>query len=121
MWGGPKVYTSTNKSHCLRYIVPDHAGAKMFAKHDISRARAPGITAEGATRWLFHMNNAIDAQREAWVTVHGEADAWMLEKTLRWFFDHVLERMVWGGPTQAWTLQRGMFYLFKTMTKQFMA
>jgi truncated hemoglobin YjbI len=120
MWGGPKVYTASNKQHCLRYIVSDHAGAKMFAKHDLSRERAPGITDEGAVRWLFHMNNAINNQKPAWVTAFGKDDAWMIEKTMRWFFDHVLERMVWGGPTKSWTVQRTVFHILKAMTKQFM-
>ena len=43
-----------------------------------------------------------------------------MENTWRWFCDHVLERLVWGGPTPSlFRPQRLMFLLFKTVTARF--
>jgi hypothetical protein len=92
----------------------------MFAKHDVTRAREPGITEEGAARWFYHMNRAISEERLKWTALHGEENALEIEKVIRWHLDHVLERMVWGGPTKQWTIMRVVFTITKTLTKQFM-
>lgn len=102
MWAGVTVtdeYTQTNKKHWLRSLIGDHAGMKMFAKHDLARSRGQ-ITETSAARWMHHMDLAIDEQSLIWISKYGKKDAIAVEKVLRWFFDHVLERMVWGAPTK---------------------
>jgi truncated hemoglobin YjbI len=99
MWGGVKEYTATNKPHFLRSIIGDHAGMKMFAKHDLARQRGQ-ITESSAARWMHHMDGALDEQSIIWTSKYGEEKAKAVEKTVRWFLDHVLERMVWGAPVK---------------------
>ena len=97
MWGDPsKPYTAGNQPHCLRTVVKDHAGAKMFAMHDVVR-REGSITEAAAARWWAHMNDAIEEVKPSWTAQHGAERARSMEKTVRWFLDHVLERMVWGA------------------------
>ena len=120
MWGAPsKPYTSSNRPHCLRAIVGDHAGAKMFVMHNNSRAHGE-ITKESAARWWSHMDAALLQLRPTWRASFGEELGEALEKTVRWFCDHVLERMVWGGPAESpLAPPRIIFGLFKAITAQF--
>jgi tellurite resistance-related uncharacterized protein/truncated hemoglobin YjbI len=117
MWGAPsKPYTASNKRHCLRALVGDHAGAKMFVMHEESRKHGD-ITPEGAARWWFHMDAALLKLRPSWCAKHGQELGLALEKTVRWFCDHVLERMVWGGPAKSpLAPPRLIFGIFKAIT-----
>ena len=121
MFGEPaKPYTSTNTPHCLRSVVGDHAGAKMFVMHHRSRD-AGEITEETALKWWQHMDRALaEDLRPVWKAKHGEELGHAVEKAVRWFTDHVLERMVWGAPTKsAFTIRSVMFRLFTSITKRF--
>lgn len=99
IWGGKKVYTANSRPHCLRSMLSDHSGAKMFAMHETSRAQKE-ITKEAAERWLYHVDATLLALRPAWQQKFGK-DARRLEQTVRWFCDHVLERIVWGRPEES--------------------
>lgn len=120
MWGAPsKPYTASNKPHCLRALVGDHAGAKMFVMHKESRAHGD-ITPKSAARWWFHMDAALMSLRPLWQAKHGDELGLALEKTVRWFCDHVLERMVWGGPAKSpFAPPRLIFGLFQAITARF--
>lgn len=122
MWstGENKEYTSTNKVHWLRSLIGDHAGMKMFAKHELARSRGQ-ITETSAARWMYHMDHAIDEESVKWEMKYGKEKAESVEKVLRWFCDHVLERMVWGSPTKAFTMRTVVFTIFKKLTGQFMS
>lgn len=114
-WSGPKVYTANNKRYNPLGI---HAGAKMFAMHESVRAQKL-ITVEGARRWLQHMDAALLHLRPMWAERHGDI-APMLETTIRWFCDHVLERLVWGGPVQnPWHPMRFVFRAFIAIQQNF--
>jgi truncated hemoglobin YjbI len=97
VWGGPKLYTANHKPHCLRSYVKDHAGLKMFAMHENVRAKKQ-ITAEGGERWFYHMDATLLHLRPSWEARFGREDAAMIEKTVRWFADHVLGVMLQGAP-----------------------
>lgn len=120
MWGAPsKPYTASNKPHCLRTLIGDHAGAKMFVMHNEPRAHGD-ITPKGAARWWFHMDAALLQLRPGWRAKHGEELGKALEKTVRWFCDHVLERLVWGGPAKSpFAPPRLIFGLFQAITARF--
>ena len=120
MWGSKnKPYTASNTPHFLRRIVGDHAGAKMFAMHDDARSRGE-ITPKAAAVWWQHMNGAITELAPGWRTTHGDELGRLIEKTVRWFCDHVLERLVWGGPNSSpWAPQRLVFRLLVTITSRF--
>lgn len=121
MFGEPaKPYTSTNKPHCLRSVVGDHAGANMFVMHQRSRDSGE-ITDETAVKWWQHMDRAlVEDLRPVWKAKYGGELGHTVEKSFRWFTDHVLEKMVWGSPTKSTcTIQSVMFRLFTSMTKQF--
>lgn len=107
-WSGPKVYTANNKPG---NPLGSHAGAKMFAMHENVRTHKL-ITEDAARRWLLHMDGALLHLRPIWAERYGDT-AMMLEKTVRWFCDHVLERLVWGGPMQnPWHPLRFVFRAF---------
>ena len=47
-------------------------------------------------------------------------EAKMVEKTIRWFFDHGSEALVWGGPTESpYTKRRIIFSTLKWINKHF--
>eukprot|EP00927_Polykrikos_kofoidii_P047670 TRINITY_DN41944_c0_g1_i1.p1 TRINITY_DN41944_c0_g1~~TRINITY_DN41944_c0_g1_i1.p1 ORF type:complete len:400 (-),score=61.36 TRINITY_DN41944_c0_g1_i1:351-1550(-) len=119
-WGDPtKPYTATNQQHCLRSLVGDLAGAKMVVMHDSARASGH-INDRGAARWWFHMDAALLDLRPVWRATYGEDVGCALEKTVRWFCDHVLERLVWGGPVKSpLAPQRLMFKLVTAITRRF--
>lgn len=115
-WGGPKSYTASNRPGCP---LGEHAGAKMFVMHENLRAKKL-ITEAAALRWLQHMDGALLELRPRWRANHGEEKAWMLEKTVRWFCDHVLERLVWGGPVRSrWHPLRFVFRTFITIQSHY--
>eukprot|EP00040_Diaphanoeca_grandis_P012454 m.63093 g.63093 ORF g.63093 m.63093 type:complete len:407 (+) comp23239_c0_seq1:275-1495(+) len=120
MWGGPhKRYTGSNRSHCLRSVIGDHAGAKMFVMHNKSRSDGD-ITAKAAARWWIHMNAAVSELSPEWCRTHGDVVGKSIEQTIRWFCDHVLERLVWGGPTPSlFTPPRMMFIVLTRITALF--
>ena len=98
MFGEPaKPYTSTNKPHCLRSVVGDHAGANMFVMHQRSRDSGE-ITDETAVKWWQHMDRAlVEDLRPVWKAKYGGELGHTVEKSFRWFTDHVLEKMVCLG------------------------
>jgi tellurite resistance-related uncharacterized protein len=107
VFGGAEArYTDTNRPSWLRRVVKDHAGAKMFAMH-VSARKAGHLTPRAAARWWHHMDATLVQLRPGLRRTHGEVVGTALEKTVRWFCDHVLERLVWGGPTESlFTLPR---------------